>query len=225
MHKLPEQDPFFADVTQGMDSSQRSQATPKAKHKKLKLPPGVESADVTYRYEVNPAMALSLLSDIQTQVIDLQKMLRSLVGQIQAVYAEGPVVEGWLESAKVAPNPEATLREETPSLDRALLRHADVDDLMAYVQALEVSTSDDSTDLPAQDSQTPLYRLCRLDESGQVLSRPCPPEQVAIVSMAIARHQKLTHLVEQRLVIEDKLKWLVNALRGMKQTLMESSSE
>lgn len=187
------------------------------------LPPGLGASDVTYRYEVNPALALSLLADIQTKVVELQTRLRKVVGQIQTIYAEGPVVDGWLESSKkpgLATSSDSVKgadgAQSQLTADRALFRHADVDALMAYVQSLE-SPPPPSKTPPAPEDDLPAYRLCRLDESGQVMSRPCPPDQVAAVSMAIARYQKLSQLIECRQTIETQLKQIVDALRLIKQ--------
>ena len=62
--------------------------------------------------------------------------------------------------------------------------------------------------------QTPRtgYRLCGLDASGKVWTRPCPPEQVPMVSMAIARHQKLRQLLGRKQYLETRLSQLAETL-------------
>jgi hypothetical protein len=46
-----------------------------------------------------PALAANLLGDLQYRVEEWTLALQQTLQQIQAVYAEGPVVEGWLESS------------------------------------------------------------------------------------------------------------------------------
>ncbi|MEO1593445.1 MAG: hypothetical protein AAFU71_19445, partial [Cyanobacteria bacterium J06632_22] len=117
-----------------------------------------ETTTVSYRHEVNPALATNLLNEIQLAVAEQQRQLRRVIRQIKALYAEGPVVDGWLESSSnspkavvpgglrsadataTIPQPEAE-STEPESLDgvdpSVLFRHGEVEDLMAYVQAME----------------------------------------------------------------------------------------
>jgi hypothetical protein len=46
----------------------------------------------------NSALASNLLKDLQTQVQTWATTLETVLQQIQVVYAEGPLVDGWLES-------------------------------------------------------------------------------------------------------------------------------
>ncbi|MEO1403397.1 MAG: hypothetical protein AAFV72_19410 [Cyanobacteria bacterium J06635_1] len=162
---------------------------------------------VSLRHEVNPAIALNLLGELQQKVVDFQQELRGLVLKVQQIYAEGPVVNGWLESAQSMPS--------APPADAnsALFRHADVDDLMTYIQSLD----------PAQAAEPlcadPQYRLCMIDQMGKVQSRPCPPEQVPAVSIAIARHQKLHQITTRKQHLEQQLKALVSALTNINNQL------
>ena len=75
--------------------------------------------------------------------------LRQLVQKIQQIYAEGPVVSGWLASeaslnatvkySHVSEAPQTGPKAQTPlkDMDVALFRHGDADDLMNYLSALE----------------------------------------------------------------------------------------
>jgi hypothetical protein len=56
------------------------------------------------------------------------------------------------------------------------------------------------------------YRLCGLDAAGQTWSRPCPPDQVASVSLAIARYQKLRQLLTRKQDLETRLSQLAETL-------------
>ncbi|MBP0016827.1 MAG: hypothetical protein J7647_04630 [Cyanobacteria bacterium SBLK] len=58
----------------------------------------------------------------------------------------------------------------------------------------------------------PGYRLCGLDEHGRLWSRTCPPEQVAGVSVAIARYQKLRQLLKTKQSLENRLTNLAETL-------------
>lgn len=47
---------------------------------------------------VNAALAVSLLQAMQTTVGNWQTVLQTLTPQIQAIYEEGPMIDGWLET-------------------------------------------------------------------------------------------------------------------------------
>lgn len=47
---------------------------------------------------VNAALALSLLQEMQTTVGGWQTILQTLIQQIQTIYDEGPMIDGWLET-------------------------------------------------------------------------------------------------------------------------------
>ncbi|MBW4631725.1 MAG: hypothetical protein KME30_07420 [Iphinoe sp. HA4291-MV1] len=150
----------------------------------------------SHRNGANPALAINLLQEIQESVTSWQKELQKIVRQIQDIYLEGPIVNGWLESHERELQPGGT----------ATLRHAEVDRLMDYVE--EICTD---SKVSCQSPRTG-YRLCGLDASGKVWSRPCPPEQVASVSMAIARYQKLRQLLGRKQYLETRLTQLAETL-------------
>lgn len=111
----------------------------------------------------NSALAINLLKDLQAQVQTWVTTLETVLQQIQAVYTEGPLVDGWLESF---------------------------------------------TDQPATSG----YRLCGLGQDGQIWSRPCPPNQVPDISLAIARYQRLQTLLTQKQRLETQLGYLTESL-------------
>jgi hypothetical protein len=152
----------------------------------------------SHRNGANPGLALTLLEEIQQVTIAWQKELQKTIRQIQDIYLEGPIVNGWLESYSSNP---------TQPRGTAALRHAEVDRLMDYVE--EICSQQDNSSNPSKRAG---YRLCGLDESGQVWSRPCPPEEVASVSMAIARHQKLRQMLGRKQYLETKLSQLAESL-------------
>jgi hypothetical protein len=150
----------------------------------------------SHRNAANPGLAMNILLEIQETVASWQTELQRIVKQIQDIYLEGPIVNGWLESRDREPQQGGT----------ATLRHAEVDRLMDYVE--EICTSDKI----ATQSPRAGYRLCGLDASGKVWSRPCPQEQVASVSVAIARYQKLRQLLGRKQYLETRLAQLAETL-------------
>jgi len=152
----------------------------------------------SHRNAPNPALASNVLQEIQEIAAGWQTELHKILRQIQDLYLQGPIVNGWLESHSVKPQPEAT----------ATLRHAEVDRLMDYVEEI---CAQQETQSPSESSRAG-YRLCGLDASGEVWSRPCPAEQVPGVSMAIARYQQLRQYLERKQKLENRLNQLAETL-------------
>ncbi|MEO1430019.1 MAG: hypothetical protein AAFS12_03130 [Cyanobacteria bacterium J06632_19] len=152
----------------------------------------------SHRNAPNPALASNVLQEIQEIVTSWQTQLYKVLREIQDIYSQGPIVNGWLESHEKEPEPEAT----------ATLRHAEVDRLMDYVE--EICAAQETQHPP--DSSRTGYRLCGLDASGEVWSRPCPAEEVPGVSMAIARYQKLRQHLERKQKLENRLNQLAETL-------------
>ncbi|MEM7795199.1 MAG: hypothetical protein AAF579_12220 [Cyanobacteria bacterium P01_C01_bin.118] len=224
------------------------------------LPITNDSEASSLRYEVNPAIALNALADIYKQVQKYQVQLRQLAQNIHQVYAEGPVVSGWLASeaslnaavkqitptmvnydaAKTAGaehngvgvEVSATTIPQQGEIDVALFRHGDANDLMNYLSALENSIVEQQTVTehavapqlhhPTETQTTSShYYLCQLDSSGQIQAEPCPPEQVPVLSMAIARYRRLNQLIKQKQKIESKLQAIVDILGNAQQVLAD----
>ena len=196
----------FSDVTVGIDTMTQLPGT-------VMLPPVRSEAFVSQRHEVNPALALSLLNDIQSRILQWQDQLRQLVQALHTLHAQGPMVEGWLESSA-----EISSADQGP--DATLLRHGDTDALLQYIDSLDSSSAlPDSAAKVVSHNQGTAYRLCRLDENGQVLSQPCPPEQMGVVSIAIARYQKFKQLLDQKEAVDAKLKQAVDQLTSVRSSL------
>jgi hypothetical protein len=151
----------------------------------------------SHRHGANPALAMNLLQEIQETVAGWQTELQNILKQIQDIYLEGPIVNGWLESNPTEPEPGGT----------ATLRHAEVDRLMNYVEEICATGGKVS-----YQSSITGYRLCGVDDTGKVWSRPCPPDQVPNVSMAIARYQKLRQLLGRKQSLETRLSQLAHTL-------------
>lgn len=188
---------------------------------RVALPPLQNEVSISLRHEVNPAIALNLLKDIQSLVTLWQNRQRQLVQSLRRLEAQGPMVDGWLESAAEA---DSSTTEVT-----TLLRHGDTDTLMQYIEALDthaqaagvpglsgVEATPSATLTGEKGAQ---YRLCCLDDSGQVRSQSCPPEQMGVVSLAIARYQKYKQLTAQKQAVEAKLQMAVAQLEEVRTAL------
>lgn len=163
-----------------------------------------------YHYGANPALAINLLREIQINIAQWQEELQIIVRQIQEIYLEGPIVNGWLESYK----------RESETQGMATLRHGEVERLMNYVEEICA----DQEKISCQLSRT-CYRLCALDSTGKVWSRPCPTEQVPSVSMAIARYQKLRQLLGRKQSLETRLSELAETLATLHGHLQKLETE
>ncbi len=51
---------------------------------------------------VNAALAVSLLQEMQSTLSGWQTVLQTLTLQVEAIYAEGPMVDGWLETEETS---------------------------------------------------------------------------------------------------------------------------
>ncbi len=163
----------------------------------------------SHRNGANPALATNLLSEIQAMVEGWQAELHKILQRIQDLYLEGPIVDGWLES-----------HAREPEVDSSVLRHAEVDRLMDYVEEI-CSTQDQPVTC---ESPRTGYRLCGLNPDGQLWSYPCPAEQVASLSIAIARYQKLRQLLGRKQNLETRLNHLAQTLVAMHSHLKEEGS-
>jgi hypothetical protein len=193
-----------------------------AQDNSLSLPKSKAVSVSSHRHATNPNLAMSLLKDIESKVVDWQLQLEQTILQIQAVYADGPIVEGWLES-------QANETRPSSAASVATLRHGEVDRLMDYVEAIcnpnsgspnqpQVPVTQETGDAASRTD----YRLCGLDADGQLWSRPCPTQQVPYVSLAIARYQKLRILLSQKQTLENRLNQLIQSLTTLSGQIQKS---
>jgi len=59
-----------------------------------------------HHHSINPALVTSLLAELQTTTQRWQEELKQVLQDIQNVYLEGPIVEGWLESHPQSTDPQ-----------------------------------------------------------------------------------------------------------------------
>jgi len=160
----------------------------------------------SHRHAANPNLAMAVLKEIEAIVAAWQAELQQIVGQIQDLYLEGPMIDGWLES----PAQKSQSPQSTP------LRYAEVDRLMNYVEDICAAQP---TPMPNQAHQG--YRLCGLDADGKSWSRPCPPDQVPHVSLAIARYQRLRQLLGRKHDLDARLSQIANTLVALHGHVVE----
>jgi hypothetical protein len=180
------------------------------------LPRRKRPAFSRHRHDANPALAIKVLQDIQMSVEAWHQDLKQTVQRIQALYMEGPIVDGWLETID-----NGTPANQPPELDTALLRHGDPQALTGYVERLCQSPESPtaSPTPPSSDLGRPGYRLCSLDSDGRVQHFPCPTDQLSTISLAVARHQKLRQLLDHKQFLEAKLKRTVDVMTNSRDAL------
>ncbi len=150
----------------------------------LNLPRVNTTPFTSHRNGVNPDLAINLLQDMLGELQQWRSELKIVLKKIERLYNEGPIVDGWLESSSEKMTSTATV-----------LRHESIDRLMDYVE--EICEDPGKTQ--------PEYRLCGLNDDGKTWSCPCPPDQLASISIAISRHQKLQGFLSQKLQLENYL--------------------
>ncbi|MBD0337472.1 MAG: hypothetical protein ICV62_18450 [Cyanobacteria bacterium Co-bin13] len=196
----------------GVTRSEQAPLLPKMSHLPL-LPRKKRPLLSSHRHDANPALAIKVLEDIQGAVEGWHQALRQTLLDIQAIYLEGPIVEGWLEMV--------TPPEAGQGVNSAILRHADPQELTGYVDRLcqaAAAVEPGAAQSPATRPE-PQYRLCSLDADGQLQCQICPPDQLPFVSMAIARHQKLRQHLNQKQYLEARLKRAVEVLTQAREDL------
>ncbi len=174
-----------------------------AKRQQYQTPalPKVKAPSLTqHRSIANPAMAITVLKEIEQRVIGWQQQLQQTLKKIQEVYSQGPIVDGWIESKSQNQNISVKDRHQTP-----------MPPMMDYVT--EIVSQPDGKFTVAD------YRLCGLDADGQLWSRPCPLNQVKSVSMAIARYHQLRQLLNQKQDLENRLTQLTETLMVLQDHL------
>ncbi len=119
--------------------------------------------------------------------------VKQVVQQIENLYQEGPIVDGWLESYPC---------ESIPSSDQSCVN--DVTTPLEYVKA----AGNLERDQVVCEAPRSCYRLNGVSITGQHWSYPCPIEQLPSVSMAIARYEKLLQLLDRKRDLETHLKEL-----------------
>ncbi len=146
-----------------------------------------------------PVTAMNLLRDIEAAVIGWQSALHRVLSQIQQLYSDGPMIDGWLESAS----------PEQPQ-HRAKQLRAELED--AAIWGNHYGNHPGTHQGHHNYIPEPTYYVCGHTETGEFWSRPCPPEQVASISLAISRYQKLQEYLRYKQTIEHHLAELAKTI-------------
>ena len=145
---------------------------------------------ISHRQVTKPALTMNPLPNIQTEVAACNAELQKILQQIQDIYSEGPIVDGWLESHPRTP--EQGLATPNPG---KVARPIDyVEEVYSFEQGKVTC-----------ESPRAGYRLCGRDAAGQMWSMPCPLEQLPSVSIAIARYHKLRQLLDRKQYLKARL--------------------
>lgn len=146
--------------------------SPAAKNDRLQLP------------QIFPVGSVEPSPVVETQVErSPAKSIEQVLQQIQALYYEGPIVDGWIDSSPTVLEPDDRVEEivfERPDLSTAAFSKL--------------------------DASLTSYRVCGIDASGEQWSYPCPIDQLLDLSVAIARYHKLQELLAQKRQLESQFK-------------------
>lgn len=195
-HSSSRRDPSFPIAVQPFPTKQEPGKIPS-------LPKVKSPSFSNHENNINPALAVNLLKDIQKTVTGWERELKDVLRQIQDIYLEGPILDGWLES-----------HARSSETGDSSVRIAERDRLMNYIE--EITNANVSYQSPKSG-----YHLCGLDADGQVWSHPCPASQVASVSVAIARYHKLRQLLTQKEDLENRLSQLSETLFMLRRNIQD----
>jgi hypothetical protein len=123
--------------------------------------------------------------------VKLVAEVQQVIQQIEILYMEGPIVDGWLESYPCEP----TLGDDEMT----------VNDFATPVEYVKAAGSLEQ-DRAVWEAPRSCYRLNGVSVRGQQWSHPCPLDQLASVSVAIARYEKLLQLLARKRDLETNLK-------------------
>jgi hypothetical protein len=149
----------------------------------------------TIRQDPNPILAAHMLQEIYKMVTDWQAELEDLDRQILNVNATGPVVSGWLEARR---SKVSNTGEEIPTPYKTI----------------------DPNGLATIDPDLG-YRLCGLNEFGELWTRPCAMSEILSISQAIARYQQLKDLTDRKQQVEQYIRHILEDLVHLRMKLQD----
>ena len=147
------------------------------------------------RQDANPILAAHMLQEMYKMVMEWQQELQEIEKNSSNVTASGPILAAWLESR--------TFKHGS----------AGVDIPTPYVTV-------EAIDLTEIDPQAG-YRLCGLDEHGQLWTRPCPMTEILSVSRSIARYQQLKDLNDRKQQVEHYIRQVLEDLVHLRLKLQD----
>lgn len=149
-------------------------APPAPKNQTLQLPQLISVGSV----EPSPAIETPVERSPSAKIA-----MEQVLQQIQILYHEGPIVDGWIDSSPTVVEPDDKVEEivfERPDLSAATF-------------------SEPNASLTS-------YRVCGINAFGEQWSYPCPVDQLLELSVAIARYHQLEELLAQKQQLESQLK-------------------
>jgi hypothetical protein len=145
------------------------------------------------KQDANPILAAHMLQEMYKMVTGWQGEIQDLDRRMTDIAATGTVLAAWLESRTFKPGATG---EPIPT---------------PYLTI-------DPVGLTAVDPQAG-YRLCGLDEHGQLWTRPCSMAEILSVSQAIARYQQLKELTDRKQKIELYIRQILEDLVHLRMKL------
>jgi hypothetical protein len=147
------------------------------------------------RQDANPILAIHMLREMHTMVTGWQRELQEIATNSSRVTASGPVLAAWLESRTFK---RGSKGEAVPTP-------------YATVNAADVGEIDPQAG----------YRLCGLDEYGNLWTRPCQMSEILIVSKSIARYQQLKELTDRKQKVEQCIRQVLEDLVHLRLKLQD----
>ncbi len=146
------------------------------------------------RQDANPILAMHMLQEMYRMVTEWQQELQQIERSTIEINTSGPILAAWLESRSFKPSQMTGKTIPTPYVT------VDVDRL---------------TEIDPEAG----YRLCGLDEYGQLWTRPCAMAEILSVSQAIARYQQIKDLTDRKQKIELHIRQILEDLVHLRMKL------
>ncbi len=155
------------------------------------------------RQDANPILAAHMLQEMYKMVMEWQQELQEIDKNSFNITTSGPVLAAWLESRTFKPG---STGEAIPTP-------------YTTVEAISILEGY-ANDLTAVDPKAG-YRLCGLDEYGQLWTRPCHMAEILNVSRAIARYQQLKDLTDRKQQLEQYIRHVLEDLVHLRLKLQD----
>jgi hypothetical protein len=147
------------------------------------------------RQDPNPILAAHMLQEMYKMLIEWQQELEQIDRDCLNITASGPILAAWLESRTFKPGSTG----------------AAIPSPYLTVDAIGLTTVDPQAG----------YRLCGLDEHGELWVRACAMSEILSVSQAIARYQQLKDLNTRKQKIESYIRQILEDLVHLRIKLEE----
>ena len=149
-----------------------------------------------FRQDANPILATHMLQEMYRMVTTWQQELQEIERHTIDISTSGPILAAWLESRSFKLSGQTGKPIPTPYVT------VDVDGL---------------TEIDPQAG----YRLCGLDEHGELWTRSCAMVEILSVSQAIARYQQLKDLTDRKQKIELHIRQVLEDLVHLRMKLAD----